>query len=410
MESTKERLASLDAFRGFDILAMIFVNYLSGMAGVPFILQHAPASMDAFTLTDTVFPGFLFIVGVAIPLSLEKRIVLGDSLGKILKRISIRTASLLFLGVIMVNEKSYTAAAAGMNKELWYFLAYAAAIGLWMTYPKAESRTKRNLYLTLRIIAALILVFLVIIFRGQTEDGIIIWLQHSWWGILGMIGWCYLAGSFVYLLSKGNRASLLGALGFMIALTIGGRHGVLDFLKTVNDFVNVGNIFGSHAAIVTAGMLVGTLFTPKAAGMRPKSRVASMAIFGIGLYLAGHLLRPIHGFSKIQGTESFALATSGICCLLFAVFYGVMDLFKVRRWAAFLQPVGANPLVAYLLPSLLSSILSFASYLFHTDVWKLVSPFWQQGGTAGMLNAVAMTGFVLFLTWLLTRWKIVLKI
>lgn len=81
-----ERLASLDAFRGFDILVMTFVNYIAGMAAVPFILRHAPADMDAFTLTDVVFPGFLFILGVAIPLSLQKRIVQGDSLGRILNR------------------------------------------------------------------------------------------------------------------------------------------------------------------------------------------------------------------------------------------------------------------------------------------------------------------------------------
>ena len=67
------RLTSLDAFRGFDILTMVFVNAIAAMPGIPFILRHAPATMDAYTLTDLVFPGFLFIVGVSIPLALEKR-------------------------------------------------------------------------------------------------------------------------------------------------------------------------------------------------------------------------------------------------------------------------------------------------------------------------------------------------
>src|SRR5512137_1447701 len=68
-----ERLVSLDAFRGFDILVMVFVNFIAGMAAIPFILRHAPATMDAYTLTDVVFPGFLFIVGVSIPLAMTKR-------------------------------------------------------------------------------------------------------------------------------------------------------------------------------------------------------------------------------------------------------------------------------------------------------------------------------------------------
>jgi predicted acyltransferase len=71
-QPSEGRLACLDAFRGFDILVMIFVNTIAGMAGIPFILRHAKAEMDAFTLTDLVFPGFLFIVGVAVPLSLIK--------------------------------------------------------------------------------------------------------------------------------------------------------------------------------------------------------------------------------------------------------------------------------------------------------------------------------------------------
>lgn len=45
---------SLDAFRGFDILSMVFVNYIAGMKAIPFILRHASAEMDTFMLTDSV--------------------------------------------------------------------------------------------------------------------------------------------------------------------------------------------------------------------------------------------------------------------------------------------------------------------------------------------------------------------
>jgi len=410
MKPPAERLASLDAFRGFDILVMIFVNYIAGMSGIPFILRHAAADMDTFTITDLVFPGFLFIVGVAIPLSLEKRLALGEPLLKILKRIVLRSAGLLFLGVLFVNENRYSAAATGISRDLWYFLALMATVLLWMNYPRTESRSKGRLYHGLRIGAAVILVVLVIIWRGQNPDGSFSWLRHSWWGILGMIGWTYLAGSLFYLLAKGNQAALMGGLGFQVALYIGARQGVLDFLKPLDDFVQIGNIFGSHLAIVTAGILVGTLFMRARSEIKPRARIARMAVFGGGLLATGFLLRPIHGFSKIHGTESYCLAASGICCLLLLIFYWLMDVVKFRSWAAFLRPIGANPLLAYILPDIVRSLLGFGSDLFRLDLWKTIWPYWERGDGPGMLSAAAMTGIILLLTWVLTRKKIILKI
>ncbi len=73
---------------------MIFVNSIAGMKAIPNFLRHAPAEMDAYTLTDVVFPGFLFIVGVAIPLALKgesRREILGARPGPDL----LRTAGLV---------------------------------------------------------------------------------------------------------------------------------------------------------------------------------------------------------------------------------------------------------------------------------------------------------------------------
>jgi predicted acyltransferase len=410
MKSPTERLASLDAFRGFDILVMIFVNYIAGMSGIPFLLQHAKADMDAFTLTDVVFPGFLFIVGVAIPLSLEKRRALGEPLLKTLRRIALRTAGLLFLGVLFVNERRYSEADTGMSRDLWYFLALTATVLLWMSHPKTESPSRRRLFLWMRAGAGVLLLGLVIVWRGQNQDGTVSWLRHSWWGILGMIGWTYLAGSLFYLFAKGGRATLMGGLGFQVALYIAARHAALDFLKPINDFVQIGSIFGSHLSIVTAGMLVGTLFTPASSGAKTRTRITSMAVFGSGLLAAGFLLRPLHGFSKIQGTESYCLATSGICCLLLLAFYWLMDVVKFRGWAAFLRPIGANPLLAYILPDIVRTLVDFGSGLFRLDLWKAIWPYWERGGLPGMLSAAAMTGIILLLTWVLTRQKVILKI
>jgi predicted acyltransferase len=409
--AVKERLASLDAFRGFDILTMVFVNYIAGMKAIPFILRHASAEMDAFTLTDVVFPGFLFIVGVSIPLALAKRKVEGRAGLALVGHVFVRALALLFLGVLLVNENRFSAAAAGIGKDLWYFLATLAIFALWAVVPKGASTAKKRLRFGLKIAAAVLLIALVVVFRGQGEDGRVTWLQTSWWGILGMIGWCYLSSCLLYLASRGNRVLLAGAVGLMTALYIGSRHGALDFLGPVNDFLNIGSLFGSHAAVVTAGMLAGTVFLPGADTSAPRARVRFLAVLGTALLFAGYVLRPLHGFSKEGGTESYCLATAGICCLVFLLFYIVLDIYKKgKKAAAFILPAGRNPLLAYLLPGLIGNAAGLLGGMLGIDMARFLWPFWDAGGVAGILNAAVMTGFILILTALLSRAGLRLKL
>jgi len=406
----KERLTSLDAFRGFDILTMVFVNYISGMAAIPFFLRHAAADQDIFTLTDVVFPGFLFIVGVSIPLALAKRRAGGLSGLGLVGHVVVRTLALLFLGVLLVNEESFSASATGLSRDLWYFLATVAVFGLWSVVPKGASARKKLILRGVKIAAAVLLVVLVIIFRGQGDDGRVTVLQTSWWGILGMIGWCYFAGSLLFLACRGNRTVLAGAIGVMTALYIGSRHGALDFLGPVNGFVNVGSLFGSHAAIVTAGMLAGTVFLPGSDVSTPGRRVRFLGVLGAALVLAGFVLRPLHGFSKIGGTESYALATAGLCALAFLLFYLGLDVLKGKRAATFLIPAGKNPLLAYLLPGLIGNAAGLLGWLIHADIDRILWPFGGVGGAPGMINAAVMTAVVLALTTLLSRAGLLLRL
>jgi predicted acyltransferase len=406
------RLTSLDAFRGFDILTMVFVNAIAGMKAIPFFLRHAAAGQDVFTLTDVVFPGFLFIMGVSIPLALARRQAGGAKSAALVGHILLRTLALLFLGVLLVNEDRFSAAATGIGRDLWYFLATLAVFALWRRRPaaKREGPSSKRFRWGLQIAAAALLVVLVAVFRGQGPDGRVTWLQTSWWGILGMLGWCYLAGSLLFLAARGDRTVLAGAIGLMTALYVGGRHGALDVLGPVNRVVDVGSLFGSHTAIVTAGMLAGTFFLPGPRPDAPRFRLRALAVLGLGLLAAGFLLRPLHGFSKIQGTESYALATAGISTLVLGLFYLGLDVLGGGRAAAFLLPAGRNPLLAYLLPGLIGNAAALAGGFLSVDVSRILWPFAAAGGPAGMLNAAVMTGIVLLLTALLTRAGLVLKL
>ena len=67
MNNVYNRVRSIDAFRAVTMFLMIFVNDLDGIPKVPMWLKHAGDNADALGLADTIFPAFLFIVGLSIP-------------------------------------------------------------------------------------------------------------------------------------------------------------------------------------------------------------------------------------------------------------------------------------------------------------------------------------------------------
>jgi len=98
------RLMSLDVFRGVTIASMILVNNPGNWAAVYPPLLHA--EWHGWTFTDTVFPFFLWIVGVAIPLSVSRRIEQGQSRRKLFGHALRRTLIIFALGFFL-NSFSY---------------------------------------------------------------------------------------------------------------------------------------------------------------------------------------------------------------------------------------------------------------------------------------------------------------
>jgi heparan-alpha-glucosaminide N-acetyltransferase len=396
------RLTSLDAFRGLVILTMTFVNYLGHVEHIPAWAKHVPQNQEGYTFVDIVFPGFLFIVGVAIPLALHKRMARGESLLSLLQRIAVRSASLIFVGIIMVNTSYYSAEAAGISKSLWFLVAMLAVVALWNTYPPDAPKPRMRLYLALRIVAVLVLAGLLLLFRGKNATGEVVWLQHAWWGILGLIGWAYLVCCSAYLTFRGSSVALMGVLGFLITLYIGDKHGALDWLGPVHSFLGVGAVLGSTAANVMVGVLVGNCFVGEAASMSSSARARFFLVFGLGLYLAGTLMRPLHGINKIAATDSYALVTGGICCLSFLLVYCVMEIGNLRRWATPFIPIGQNAVLAYMLPGILGNLCA---------VVGLQGVLWPcNTGWPGALNAAVLTLIVLAITWTASRVGILLRL
>jgi hypothetical protein len=97
------RIDSVDALRGLTILLMVFVNDL-GPAAPAWMHHIQPPNADGMTLADIVFPAFLFLVGVSIPLAFERAQAAGKSKLTQLVHVLTRTAGLLLMGVIELNR------------------------------------------------------------------------------------------------------------------------------------------------------------------------------------------------------------------------------------------------------------------------------------------------------------------
>src|SRR6266542_285884 len=143
MRPFTQRLASIDVFRALTMLLMIFVNDLGTLFNIPQWLEHTKAAEDGMGLADTVFPAFLFIVGLSIPFAIGNRWTKGASQSNILGHILIRSLALLVMGFLHVNLENYNNEAALLPKPVWEILLTIGFFLIWLDYPTALSKQKK---------------------------------------------------------------------------------------------------------------------------------------------------------------------------------------------------------------------------------------------------------------------------
>ena len=101
MSDKSERLISLDVFRGITIAGMVLVNNPGTWSHIYWPLEHA--EWNGWTPTDLIFPFFLFIVGVAIPLAFGKRIERGDTRRALFLKVVYRSVIIFLLGEFLAG-------------------------------------------------------------------------------------------------------------------------------------------------------------------------------------------------------------------------------------------------------------------------------------------------------------------
>lgn len=430
------RLQSVDLLRGLDVLLMLFVNDIAGVSGTPSFLRHVSRGADGMTITDVVFPAFLFITGMAIPLAIDRRLQRGERRAAIWRHVLVRALSLIVIGVFMVNGES--ASSGGLlSPDVWTVLMTVGVALIWLS-PAAASAPAHGTQdpasasasasapraassgggaRTIRwLIGGLLLALLIVLYPGpQTDAGGLgaLAFRPRWWGILGLIGWAYLAAVTIYLWSPRRPFALLGAAALVYILTMADQAGQTWWLAALHlPSLPLGMVLGVHTAIVLSGIVLTLLFFDhrleerRVEGRPPWSAVGPALGYAIGLAVAAVLLHQLHGlhtafwYSKLIGTTPWGLMSSALAAAVWTLLFVAVDLKGWSRWPRLVSIAGEHALTVYLLAPLLYALFAIAGTMVGVDWYGALGRI----TSIGFLRAIAFATLLVSLCgWLSAR-------
>lgn len=392
--ATAQRVTAIDLVRAATMILMIFVNDLWSLSGIPAWLEHVERGVDGIGLADVVFPAFLFIVGLSMPFAIEARRKKGDSTAQLLLHILTRGIALLVMGVFLVNGESINGEATGMPRTTWNTLCCISFILIWNSYPKDLNRT---LVYGLKAAGIITLLTLAFLYRGGDSAA-----PHGfgpqWWGILGLIGWAYLASGTITVLSGGNFVVMAGAWTFFSLLSMVSHAGLIpSFLRFIPDPIMGGTLTG----LTLGGVVTALVF--RHYRVRQNDRMLALVLLAItaGLIVLSVITRPYWGLAKLGATPAWLFLCSAFTILAFLAFYWVADVWKKAHWFSFMRPAGTDTLLCYLIPYFSYATMRFLGL--HLPEFLLV-------GGVGLLKSFLFALLCVYITGWLSKIGIRLKL
>jgi predicted acyltransferase len=368
------RVRSIDIFRGLTMLVMIFVNDLAGVRGLPWWTYHMDPKLSGMTYVDVVFPAFLFVLGMSIPLAVRKRLEQGDSMLQLWWHILSRSLSLVVLGLVLAN------AGAG---RVWAATALIGAILFWLVYPSTPGR--QGVYRALKYGGLFLLVLMLALFRRKSGE----WLDFGYWEILGLIGRAYLAVCILYVPLRGKRWAPVALLALLTAWNVATRLGLPPVTRVVPYWLWPFDS-GELPSVAMAGIVCSSIFVNRDSWSVQRKAMLAGAYAAV-LFAAGFAFRFL-GISKNAATPTWCLWSSGMSVVLFLAIYYLADVRGRQGWAALVKPAGSNTLLTYLLPDLFYFI---AGGLYVMLPWQV--------GWLGVVRSLVFTVFILQVSSLLSK-------
>lgn len=397
LPSRENRIVSIDIMRALTMVLMIFVNDLGYLKEIPAWLDHVKPGIDGVGLADLIFPAFLFIVGLSLPIAIYNRQIGGDSEFHILKHILLRTMALLIMGVFLVNVETYNAQLTHMPRYFWNPLCCLCFILIWNNYPKHYPLLVPYIFRTIGIIILLVLAYL---YRGN-HGSEVIRFAPQWWGILGLIGWSYLAAALITLYANNKFWLIFMGWAFFCFLSIAIKAHLIyriGFFSYIPEPIMKGTL----PAIVMSGVLTTFIFQH----FRQKKNVILFTVtilcYVVILLGAFYITRKYWGLSKLGATPAWLFLSSALTLMIFSFIYLLTDVAGRQNWFKMISPAGTDTLLCYLMPFFIGFILK--------RVLDLKLPEFLMAGALGLLKSFLLALLCVWVTHILIKFKIRLKL
>jgi len=327
------RLASVDVYRGFVMLLLLaealrscdVADALPGSAFWAFFCHHqSHVPWVGASLHDLIQPSFSFLVGVALAFSVASRQGAGQARSRLLLHAAWRAGVLVFLGIGLRS--------VGRPQTYFTFEDTLTQIGLGYVFLVLLAlRPRRDQWLAL----ALILVGYWASFAWYPRPA----ADFDYVAVGVPADWPHHLGGFAAHWNKNSNLAWAFDLWFLNLFPRehpfvfnGGGYATLSFIPTLGTMI---------LGLLAGGILRGEL--------APAARIRWLTVAGLIGVGSGWLLGALGICPVVKRiwTPSFTLWSGGVCFLILAGAYYVIDTRGHRRWAFPLVVIGMNSIAAY---------------------------------------------------------------
>lgn len=387
------RVASVDVYRGFVMLLMMgevlsFSSVSEALPGNAFWnwmnFNQSHVEWTWLSLHDMIQPSFTFLVGVVLPFSMESRKSKGATFKSLLGHTIRRALILIFLGIFLRSMYA--------SQTYFTFEDTLTQIGMGYIFLVLLGFCSRRV----QVIA------LVIILFGY-------WLAFALYPLPGP-GFDY-ATAGVTANWEHNLHGFAAHWNKNTNLAWAFDKWFLNLFPTENPFTNNGGGYSTLSFIPTLGTMIIGLLAGNVlhAAKTSKDKLNFFIKMGLLLVAVGVLLHVtgINPIVKRIWTPAWTIFSGGICFLMLAFFYGVVDVAGKKKWSYFLMVIGANSIAAYVMAD-----GGLRSLIHHSLYIHLGKNFDKVFGAP--YASLVSGGIALLILWLILNWmykkKIFIKI
>jgi predicted acyltransferase len=340
--SASQRYLALDVFRGLTLALMIIVNTPGGESSYG-PLEHAV--WHGFTLTDLVFPSFLFVVGAAMSLSMKKFAVHDEAY--FLKTV-IKRGLLIFL----------------CGYLLYWFPFFTPDFAL---APFANTRVMGVLQ---RIGLCYLFAALIVRYTGLRGAAI--------FSVVALLGYWWLLASFGDYTLSGNAVLKLDLAVLGAPHMYHGEGVPFDPEGILSTLPSIVNVLAGYAAAVWL--------------QRSQRRLAPLVVAGAACLVLAYGWDALLPINKKLWTGSFVVCTVGWDLIILAVLVGLIDMAGLRFGTYFFEVFGKNTLFIYLLADVAVIVLArlhVDGVMLYRWLYQVLFLSWASPYNASLLFAVA---------------------